>query len=127
MRSQTSDVRREPLAHPPPLGSSRVADIPRKATTVDLKIFGIAELAITIIAVSIPILRVFIQQGHRSYFSKSSSVELSNQRSVSHGSSKSFSSYQESPRRGMPREYIKLPEPAKSHGGPKGRPRHEEV
>ncbi|CAI4213957.1 unnamed protein product [Parascedosporium putredinis] len=39
---------------------NEISDV--RATTVDLKILGIAELAITIIAVSIPVLRAFIRR-----------------------------------------------------------------
>ena len=51
------------------------------ATTVDLKIFGIAELATTIIAISIPVLRAFVRQ-NRSPAAQTEFVELSKLPSV---------------------------------------------
>ena len=61
-----------------------------KATTIDLKIFGIAELAVTIIAVSIPILRVFIRRSYRKNVTRTSFVRLRNRSSISHQGSSAY-------------------------------------
>ena len=60
------------------------------ATTIDLKIFGIAELAVTIIAVSIPILRVFIRRSYRENVTRTSFVQLRNRISISHQGSSAY-------------------------------------
>lgn len=89
-----------------------------EATTIDLKIFGIAELAVTIIAVSIPILRVFIRNGHRSYVSKQSSSQHSKQLSISQQSPSVYSRNIES-REGYPsKELPKIPVTVEVTHGP---------
>lgn len=93
-----------------------------KATTVDLKIFGIAELAITIIAVSIPILRVFIRNGHRSYVSKSSSAK---QLSISHPSPSVYSRNQDYQGDSIPMKPIKMTRTVEVHHGPASRPYYQ--
>ncbi|SPO04716.1 uncharacterized protein DNG_07401 [Cephalotrichum gorgonifer] len=96
-----------------------------RSTTVDLKIFGIAELAVTIIAVSIPILRVFIRQGHRSYVSKSSTGQRSNQVSAGYQSPTAFSGNHESQRGGIPMKQTTVAEPIGVYRPPESWARYE--
>lgn len=79
-----------------------------------MKIFGIAELSITIIAVSIPILRVFIQNGHRSYFPKSSADHRSK---LSQQSASLHSRNQES-QSDIPLKKIRMTRTVEVHHGP---------